>query len=212
MSLTDIQSTAVMAIGPSRIASLSLVALLHQDTEVSGNAASERALKLSTTRIEAAYRMLTETLEARLNDAKHQLPPDIEEQRLACIGVLEPLFTAVTEGTGTVMSRISALPQMEELCLHQLEPAVSRFLDDLVQHLSDTQRNREAQRSGEMLEAVKNAEAVGRNIRLIAFNASIEAARIGDQGKGFAVIATEIRGLADRTQSLLTDIAGFLRA
>ncbi|WP_420002465.1 methyl-accepting chemotaxis protein [Arenibacterium sp. LLYu02] len=212
MSLTDIQSTAVMAIGPCRIASLSLVSLLHQTTPIEGNEASERALKLSTTRIETAWTMLTEELSERLKANAYALPVELEAERQACIKCLEPLHDKISGRGGSVMDRIATLPDLAELCLHQLEPTISRFLDDLVAALSTAQREREAKRSGEMLEAVKNAEAVGRNIRLIAFNASIEAARIGDQGKGFAVIATEIRGLADRTQTLLTNIAGFLRA
>ena len=212
MSLSDIQSTAVMAIGPCRIASLSLVALLHQDTAIEGDEASEKALKLSTSRIETAWAMLSEGLAERLAASDYRLPPELEDQRLACLRILEPLHAKISGRDGNVMSRMASLPNVAELCLHQLEPTISRFLDDLVAALTQAQREREAKRAGDMLEAVKNAEAVGRNIRLIAFNASIEAARIGDQGKGFAVIATEIRGLADRTQTLLTNIAGFLRA
>ncbi|OIQ33627.1 MAG: hypothetical protein BM562_00985 [Alphaproteobacteria bacterium MedPE-SWcel] len=212
MSLIDIQNKAIMAIGPCRIASLSLVALVHQDADVTGNEPSERALKLSTSRIANAYRMLTTGLIEQLAEHDYELPPELESRRLACVEALEPLHEAVESHDGTIMARISAIPKVAELCLHSLEPMTSRFLDELVEQLTKVQRDREAKRSGEMLEAVKNAEAVGRNIRLIAFNASIEAARIGDQGKGFAVIATEIRTLADRTQSLLNNIATFLRA
>ncbi|TNJ42781.1 methyl-accepting chemotaxis protein [Phaeobacter sp. B1627] len=212
MSLIDIQSKAVMAIGPCRIASLSLVALVHQDADVTGHEPSERALQLSTTRITTAYRMITNDLIVQLAEQDYEMPPELEARRLACVEALTPLHEAVEGHDGAVIARISAIPNVAELCLHSLEPLTSRFLDDLVAQLTKVQRDREAKRSGEMLEAVKNAEAVGRNIRLIAFNASIEAARIGDQGKGFAVIATEIRTLADRTQSLLNNIATFLRA
>ena len=211
MSLTDIRSKAVMAIGPCRIASLSLVALQHQSS-TEGAEVNERALKLSATRIETAWTMLTDELGQSLKANDYRLPIELEEQRLNCVQILEPLHAKIVGREGSVLSRIASLPDLADLCLNRLEPAVSRFLDELVEDLSNAQQQREAKRSGEMLEAVKNAEAVGRNIRLIAFNASIEAARIGDQGKGFAVIATEIRGLADRTQSLLTEIAGFMRA
>ncbi len=211
MSLTDIRSKAVMAIGPCRIASLSLVALQHQSS-TEGAEVNERALKLSATRIETAWTMLTDELGQSLKANDYRLPIELEEQRLNCVQILEALHAKIVGREGSVLSRIASLPDLADLCLNRLEPAVSRFLDELVEDLSNAQQQREAKRSGEMLEAVKNAEAVGRNIRLIAFNASIEAARIGDQGKGFAVIATEIRGLADHTQSLLTDIAGFLRA
>lgn len=79
---------------------------------------------------------------------------------------------------------------------------------------ADVTHERSMARIGEEREALtRRANAmlatvakIAADTRVLAFNARIEAARLGDQGRGFAVLADEVRELSRQTSDVLLDI------
>ncbi len=132
---------------------------------------------------------------ARSIDDIHKFMQQIQQHAHSLAGISETISTEAHDGVVSVGEVIEGIQTIK----HTVEDAATT-----IQRLG-----RESDRIGEILEVING---VAEQTNLLALNASIIAAQAGTHGRGFSVVAGEIKELAERTRTSTKEIAAIIRS
>lgn len=179
------------------------------------NTYNEKISQIIQQVVSISHKLETSSLEVRsLNEATQS---DVEYQQTqteSTASVIEEMSSSINEVSGHAKSAeqtADTADQEAKSGKEQVSETIRTIgqLAEEMQNAADVadKLQQDSNQIGSVLDVIRG---IAEQTNLLALNAAIEAARAGEQGRGFAVVADEVRNLASRTQQSTEEIQSMI--
>jgi hypothetical protein len=193
-----------LAVSPVRASSFEILSRLMLAAMSERQEADAEALAPLFEGFAACCEMLESGVPAAFAEIGQPPPPALAEARGAALAAARETFLPLRAlARGGAPASPAAFRDLAKRIERDLRPAIGAFLGALNDFARAEADRRRAETRGLVASTIAEVERFSLAIKLISINASVESAHAGEAGRGFAVIASEIRALSDKSKDAL---------